>query len=264
MDINNKVQENIELLQHKLMELDSILKDEIKSIIIDGSIIRGDFCDGSSDIDITITTSDNITSVKNKVEEIIRDVQKDLPLRQYPRKPLIYDIQWQEIDLVEKTGKRKINDWNSMNIPKGYPKLWLYAFDSIKHHKVIYGQDITDKYTRIPSKHFVPIRIERIANSVSNLGDSVSAYEIENGGITQIKNAWEAIRCICIANGLESISKKDVYEFASILFKEKEELDIINDFKGFYIDNTDSNLVKGDFRKRLSDFTLHIIEKYGY
>ncbi|MBS4535066.1 hypothetical protein GOQ29_05460 [Clostridium sp. D2Q-14] len=258
------VLKNIKLLQQELLKMDSLIQDEIISIIIDGSVVRKDFLENSSDIDITITKSNNNIDldIKKRVEETIREVESKLPIREFPRKPLIYDIQWQNLEIVRETGHREIQEWNSSNIPSGYPKLWLYAFDSIKYHNVIYGEDMTELYTKISPKYFVPIRIERIIKSVKNLQGNISYYELNKGGITQIKNAWEAIRCICIANGLESINKNDVYRFSKELFKEREELLTIEDLYGFYLNKENSKLMVGDFRSRLCNFTLEIIEKY--
>lgn len=255
---------NISLLQHEFLRMKPLIQDEVISIMIDGSVAREDFIDSSSDIDITITSlgKSSDSYLKDKIEETIRNVQSDLPKREYPRKPLMYDIQWQDINVVKETGKRRIHEWNSTNTPKGYPKLWLYAFDCIKYHNVLIGQDITELYTRIPPKYFVPIRLERILKSVEDLGENVSTYEIEKGAITQIKNAWEAIRCICIANDLKSIKKNDIYTFARRLFKDREELSLIEDLKEFYINGKSSKLISGSFRNRLSNFTLNLIKKY--
>lgn len=180
MAMLNEVLENIKLLQHELIKINPLIQDEVVSVIIDGSVVRGDFIESSSDIDITITVLNNNMDlyIKNQIEETIKNVQNELPIREYPRKPLIYDIQWQNIYSVKETGQREIHEWNSNNIPKGYPKLWLYAFDSIKYHNTIYGQDITGLYTKIPPKYFVPIRIERIMKSVEDLGENISAYEL--------------------------------------------------------------------------------------
>jgi len=92
-----------------------------------------------SDAIIITTAHKNIDlQVKKHVEEVIKNIQSKLPKREYPRKPLVYDIQWQDINTVKECGQRQLNEWSANNIPKGYPKLWLYAFDSIKHHIVIY------------------------------------------------------------------------------------------------------------------------------
>lgn len=224
--ILNLVIENIRLLKYEFEKTNSSIQNEIVSVIIDGSVVRGDFIEDSSDIDITITTfrKDIDLQIKNNIEETIKNIQKKLPIRQYPRKPLIYDIQWQDINTVKDCGKRMIYEWNKDNIPSGYPKLWLYAFDSIKHHIVIYGQDVTQFYTKIEPQYFIPVRMERIRKSAMDLGDRVSDYELNNGGITQIKNAWEAIRCICISKGLLSIMKNDIFHFSKKLFLDTKDL----------------------------------------
>jgi hypothetical protein len=64
----------------------------------------------------------------------VENVQNKLPKREKLRKPLAYDVQWQDIDTVIDCGKRKLDEWNMNNIPSGYHKLWLYAFDSNKYH----------------------------------------------------------------------------------------------------------------------------------
>jgi len=261
--ILKKVQENIKQLEDELQKIDSSIKNEIVSVIIDGSFIRGDFIEDSSDIDITITTSHETVDldIKKQVEGVIESVQSKLPKREWPRKPLIYDIQWQDIETVKDCGQRVLDEWSQENIPRGYPKLWLYAFDSFKHYEVIYGEDITQYYTKIEPQDFIPIRMKRLQKSVMELGDRVSDYEADNGAITQIKNAWETIRCISIEKGLVSIRKEDVYEFGKGYFSDHKDLEMVDDLYYFYLNDPKSKLLEGDFRKKLYDFTLKIIEK---
>lgn len=260
----NEVLKNIELLKQQLEKVSLSVEKEIVSVIIDGSVIRGDFIEDSSDIDLTITTSSEKINVdlKSHIEELVKKTQSKLPKREYPRKPLLYDIQWQDINLVRECGERELRDWNVNNIPSGYPKLWLYAFDSIKHHEVIYGQDITQYYTKIKPQYFVPIRMKRIQKSVIDLGDKISDYEMNNGAITQIKNAWETIRCICVSKGLLSIKKDDIYLFSKTLFSERADLKIIEDLYCFYLSKENNKLLEGEFRKKLHDFTLDTIQQY--
>lgn len=225
--ILNEVLGNIKLLQFELQKVSSLIQSEIISVIIDGSVIRGDFIEDSSDIDITITTLNKKVDlqVKQHIEEVVKNIQSKLPKR-------------------------------------GYPKLWLYAFDSIKNHKVIYGQDITEFYTKIEPKYFVPIRVERIQRSVMDLNDRVSNYELDKGGITQIKNAWEAIRCICIHNGMLSIRKSDIFLFSKTIFSERADLEVIEDLYYFYLNKQNVKLLQGNFRRKLYHFTLNMIQKY--
>lgn len=262
--IRKKVLENIQQLKYDIQKINSSIEDEIYSIIIDGSIIRGDFVEESSDVDITITSfhKDVNLQVKRQLEEVIKNIEKKLPKREYPRKPLVYDVQWQDFDTIKECGRRKLNDWNPDNIPGGYPKLWLYTFDSIKHHIVIYGQDITCFYTTIEPKYFVPIRMKRLHKSVMEIGDRVSDYEMNYGAITQIKNAWETVRCICISKGLLSIRKNDIFLFCKTYFTDEEDLKMIEDLYYFFLGEQSSRLLEGSFRKRLYEFTLNLIQRY--
>ncbi|KIE46725.1 hypothetical protein U732_3469 [Clostridium argentinense CDC 2741] len=216
-----------------------------------------------SDASVITTTHKNIDlQVKKYVEEVIKNIQSKLPKREYPRKPLVYDIQWQDINTVKECGRRELNEWNVNNIPKGYPKLWLYAFDSIKHHVVIYGKDITQFYTKIEPQYFVPIRMEGIQKSVMDLGDRISDYDMKNATITQIKNAWKTIRCICISKGLLSINKNDIFIFCKTLFSDRSELEVIENLYNFYLNKENTKLLEGNFRKKLCDFSLSIIQRY--
>ncbi|WP_156456449.1 nucleotidyltransferase domain-containing protein [Abyssisolibacter fermentans] len=262
--ILNKVLENIQQLQCELQKISSSIQNEIVSVIIDGSIIRGDFIEDSSDIDITITTVHKNVDLQTKrhIEDVVKNIQSKLPKREQQRKPLFYDVQWQDIKTVKDCGHRLLNEWSIDNIPKGYPKLWLYAFDSIKYHEVIYGQDIICLYTKIEPQYFIPIRMKRIQKSVIDLGDRISDYDVNNGTITQIKNAWETIRCICIEKGLLSIRKNDVIQFCKEHFSDMGDLEIIEDLYYFYLNEKNTKLLEGNYRKKLYDFTLNMIQRY--
>ena len=233
----NQVLENIQLLKYELQKISSSIQNEIISVMIDGSVIRGDFIDESSDIDLTITTlHKNIDfHVKKIIEEVVRNVQSKLPKREKSRKPLIYDVQWQDIHTVKECGKSGIYEWSFNNVPSGYPKLWLYAFDSIKHHVVIYGQDLTGFYTKIAPQYFIPIRMKRLQKSIIELGEGTSAYDEENGTITQLKNAWEILRCISIEQGFVTIIKNDIFLFCRKHFSDTAELIIIEEIYNFYL-----------------------------
>jgi predicted nucleotidyltransferase len=52
----NPVLENIQLLKHEFQKISSSIQNEIIGVMIDGSVIRGDFIDDSSDIDLMVTT----------------------------------------------------------------------------------------------------------------------------------------------------------------------------------------------------------------
>ncbi len=259
-----KVLENIQLLQSKLRSLHSFIKDDIMSVMIDGSIARGDFINGSSDIDITITTVNKEINneIQNKVLETIEDCQKRLPIREYPQKPLMYDIHWQDINTVIECGKRDISEWNANNIPEGYPKIWLYAFDTINNHFVIYGEDVTSFYTKINPMEFTSIRMKGLEKSVMSLGNQVSKYDFNNGTITQIKSAWETIKCVCIEKGLLSVRKTDVFIFCLENLSEFKDMKTIEELY-LYLMKGDKSLLERDFRNMLYQFSLDMINKYS-
>jgi predicted nucleotidyltransferase len=54
--ILKQVLENIQLLKYELQKRSSSIQNEIINVMIDGSVIRGDFIDDSSDIDLMVTT----------------------------------------------------------------------------------------------------------------------------------------------------------------------------------------------------------------
>jgi predicted nucleotidyltransferase len=248
--------ENVNELQSKLINIKQL--DDVASIMVDGSLVRGDFLDEASDIDLTITTNKPVNEI-TKVVEIINICQNKLPKRVWPSKPLKYDIQWQDIDTVRETGKRSINEWSINNIPTGYPRLWLYAFDGMKFHKIIYGDDVTKLYTKISPCDFVPLRLERLKRSVTEIGSSESDYEKSYGAITQVKNAWETVRAYCLATGLESINKTDVYGHIKKVVTDKELLKTIEILWDFYHGKYEIENAQ-EFRENLYNFSLNLLK----
>ncbi len=104
--------------------------------------------------------------------------------------------------------------------------------------------------------------MEKIQKYIIDLGDRISDYEVNNGAITQIKNAWETIRCICMYKGLLSIRKNDIFLFCNGHFSGTRDLEIIEDLYYFYFNEKNSKLLEGDFRKKLYDFTINMIKTY--
>lgn len=82
------------------------------------------------------------------------------------------------------------------------------------------------------------------------------------GAITQIKNAWETIRCICIEKGLYCLKKNDIFLFCKKHISDTDDLKLIEDLYYFYLNEQNSMLLEGDFRKKLYYFTLNMIQKY--
>ena len=234
--------------------------NNVISIIVDGSFVRGDFLDNNSDIDITITVNDVRNGVNKEIVHFLNELEANLPKRDVSHKPLKYDVQWQSYSDVLKLGKLSIDEWNGSLIPSGYPKLWLYAFDVVNHHRVIYGPDVTVHYSRIDPDNFVALRIERLKNACVSLMGNIGNYEIEHGGITQIKNTFEIMRALYLSKGFKSINKHEVCNY------------YLEDRMDEASKNTSMKLIKyilyqkiddiSIFRKELYEYSMKMIEEY--
>lgn len=186
----------------------------VSSVIVDGSYARGDFLPDASDLDLTITVTDEAKADgAASFDEALAAMAADMPRREIGRKPLRLDTQWQTEDVVSSSGRMRADEWTEAAIPAGYPKLWLYAFDSIQHHVVLFGRDVTDHYTRLPPVCFIRLRLERLRKAVTAAADGVTDYDATHGTISQMRNAWELMRLICLQQGVRDIRKSAVLAF---------------------------------------------------
>lgn len=184
----------------------------IVSVLLDGSFVRGDFWPGVSDVDVTVTleAASCAAEAETEIQRLLDDHARTFSSRPAGRKPLRFDVQTQTLDEVTRAARRPVEEWTADNVPPGYPKLWLYAFDGIRHHAVLYGEDMTERYTRLSPAAFVPIRLTRLGRAVAATGDGIPEYDRAHGTITQMKNVWEIMRAVHLARGGSSIAKSDV------------------------------------------------------
>lgn len=226
--------------------------------MVDGSYVRGDFGQNNSDIDLTITFAgfSKIQVSQEKVKRFVSEQAAVISKRSPNRKPFSFDIQWQSLEQVIDTGRRGIEDWTEENIPSGYPKLWLYAFDQINNHRVLLGEDVTQFYTQIEPKSFVGLRLSRLEKAAETIKGERSKYELENGGISQIKNAFEVLRAIYLSKGFLSIDKFRICQYFEELtdFPEPRTTKrLINYIRTQEIDDID------EFRNELYNYTRIVI-----
>ena len=185
------------------------------SVMVDGSLIRGDFLPNASDVDLTITFGSDLAGppVCSALEAILAEIDQvcaDLPVREWPAKPLQFDVHLQTVADVDCTRERELLDWNIEDIPPGYPKLWLYAFDVVRHHLVLFGHDVTVDFCKLPPKTFVPLRMKQIHSEAVIAGAGPTEYDRQHKTISQAMYAWEAIRALQIHYGGDSIKKDEV------------------------------------------------------
>lgn len=239
----------------------------VVSVILDGSWVRGDFQPGVSDLDLTVTLADHPASLSKVVSALTRyfaDHSAKFPKRSPGRKPLAWDIQWQSLAEVDAAGQRTLSEWSADDVPAGYPKLWLYAFDSRLHHTVLYGEDVIERYTRLPPRAFVPIRLERLRRSVEALGGNVSDYDRAHGTITQMKNAWETMRLVHLGLGGASIAKDDVAAGWMRAIRDESLLDGGNKIASYYRDPSHypDNIDVTAFRCFLYSFAQSALQRF--
>ena len=267
------IRDAVDELARRLTALEDRLDEKPVSVMLDGSFVRGDFLVHASDLDMTVTFSDaadaqSIRASQQRIQSVPADVLGRLPAREWPRKPLHVDFQWQTVGDIVATAGRRDEEWTADAVPPGYPKLWLYAFDVIEHHRIIVGDDLTSLYTRREPAFFVPVRLERLRRSCLKAGAEPTTYDKEHSTITQMKNAWEAMRAVQLRYGTRTIHKREVIaNWRKVVpdFPGKETGDRI---WGFYCGDAlasvgNSAALIDAFRKQLHHFTLDVVSRFA-
>jgi predicted nucleotidyltransferase len=116
-----------------------ILGKSLYSLILFGSLVRGDFREGVSDIDFFAVVIDD--SIIPTLKSILNECCKDLKIVEI-------DLAWEYFENI------------SDPLKKGYPFkfLTIYLEDFILNHIVVYGKDIVDLIPRYELRVLVPWR----------------------------------------------------------------------------------------------------------
>lgn len=178
-----------------LKSLEKDVQDNIISAIVFGSLARGDFISGISDIDLLVVFK-NETPI-GKINEILSGIYKIAEkwkgLSKYEK---VIDIPWLfEKDLPMKGSEKK----------SPFKFLGIYAFDFVRHYRVIFGKDIA-KNLRVPNpKELIKERANRILKLLEKWSKEKNHYMIKI-------LAGEAIRLAQIAFGEVTIDKRKVFK----------------------------------------------------
>lgn len=277
-----RIEEVLALLQEKLRAFSGRLRSRLVSVQLDGSYVRGDFLTQASDLDLTVTlegaqTPEDAAEDHHRLADFFSFYS--LPQRPTGARPLFLDIQWQTIDEVRATAARKAADWSADNVPAGYPKLWLYAFDQRRHHRILFGEDLTSEYTALPPAFFAPLRLTRIRRAALRDGEGVTPYDRAHGTVTQMKHAWEAVRAAVLWYGGTSLCKQQVWSDFGRLVPHFSGRELLADFPALYQMQPTSSSGDGDkvfvrdfscqkhttdFRRKLFFFTISLLEQLGF
>ena len=174
------------------------VKSIIYSIVVFGSLVRGDFVDDVSDIDILIVFKNGAPQESiRSVLDAVRGVEARFNVC---KNFSVLDVVWvyeEEIPLVNRFTKTFFKFFT------------IYAFDFIKNSEVIYGEDFRDRLFVKNPKFWVPSRIIRLKKLFKKW--------VEDGNARMLMIlAGEVIRLAQIAFGKPTINKWDVIK----LFRE--------------------------------------------
>ncbi len=169
------------------------LKRKIVSVVLFGSLLRGDFVPSVSDIDLLIVFSNDAS--RQDIERILKALyvigEKYSGFSKYDK---VIDIPWILEKELPKKGSGKKSIFKFLNI---------YAFDFVKHSMVLYGRDITSEIEIPDPKSLIIDRAKRILKLLEK-------HESENNKYMIKILAGEAIRLAQITYGEATIDKRKV------------------------------------------------------
>ncbi|KPU62581.1 nucleotidyltransferase [Thermococcus sp. EP1] len=179
----------IECIKNKI-EKNRELRDELYSLILYGSFVRGDFIEGVSDLDFFAVIKDNekvIASLKIVLEECCANLGA-----------VEIDLAWEYLENLDDP------------LHKGFPFkfLTIYQQDFLEHHVVIYGDDITSLLPRYYFKDLLKWRIERLLASINKFSGNLKMLHI---------GAGEVVRLLALIHGARSLRKKEVLRVLEII-----------------------------------------------
>ncbi len=183
----------VNAIKETIYKLPEKYKTRLYSVVLFGSLVRGDFIDDVSDVDILIVFRNGTSN--SEIEYII-DKIKNIP-GNIPGEGCYeaIDLVWlyeKELPLVNQPVKSP------------FKFLSIYAFDFIKNSKILYGVDFRDAMVvENPRKWIIP-RVNRLRNLLKK-----SLNERNDKMLTIL--AGETIRLAQLVFGKPTINKKDVF-----------------------------------------------------
>jgi len=160
------------------------LTKRLYSLILFGSYVRGDFIEGVSDLDFFAVFSDPAEESIPKLVEILKECTQGINYK-------LIDLPCVNIIDLREPLKQK----NPLKF------LTFYQEDFLRHHKVVYGEDITGILPSYEKKALQRARAEQLIRAPQRFKDNPELL---------LLSAGETARFEAIINGSNSISKVDV------------------------------------------------------
>jgi len=169
--IKNKIKESPELV------------DELYSLILYGSAVRGDFIKGISDLDFfaVVKSRDDILPL---LREILEECTKNAGAVEV-------DLAWEFLE--------NLKDPLNKGVP--FKFLTIYQEDFLRNHVVIYGEDITQILSKYRFEELVEWRVKRLLTLAHTNRGNLKMLHITAG---------EVARLLALLNGAKTLKKDDI------------------------------------------------------
>jgi len=184
------MEELVDKLCIDLKESLSRLRDldrKLYSLILYGSIVRGDFILGVSDIDFFAVVMDE--SIIPWLKELLIDICKDLEVSEV-------DLAWEYLE--------NLND----PLNKGYPFkfLTIYQDDFVRNSIVIYGRDVVGMLPKYDTNSLVTWRCRFLLNLLDQYRGNIKMLHIIAGETARLL-AWIEKRSLHKKDVLKALTK---------------------------------------------------------
>jgi len=160
------------------------LREELHSLILFGSYVRGDFVDGVSDLDFFAVINESNERCIARLTLLLEVCTKNVKRREV-------DLAWSYLEELD----------DPLN--KGYPFnfLTIYQDDFLGNRVVVYGEGIDGVFPRYDWRTLIGWRAERLLENL----------ERDRGNPKMLRiGAGQVIRLLALVNGADGIGKDDV------------------------------------------------------
>lgn len=214
----------------KRIESNLTLKDNIFSLIMFGSYVRGDFISGVSDLDFfaVIEKYDKFT-----ISELKKILER-----------CCEKIEAVEIDLA---WELKSNLKNPLHCGHPFKFLTIYQEDFLKHHIIIYGEK--PEIPKYDFRSLIPFRCSFILQSASHFRKNKKMLHILAG---------EICRLLAILGGSKSLKKDEIMKHLLVI-GDKKAIEIYS----AYLEGRKMNFKEKELIEFIESRCKTIIEKYG-
>ena len=157
----------------------------IHSLVLFGSYVRGDFVPGLSDLDFLVVARNEPPDM-DRLKEIIEGCAEGIDYK-------LVDLPWERLDSLR----------DPMRLGYGFKFLTIYQRDFLKHHEVVYGEEVAHLIPLYPMDELIRWRTERLADSGKLIEENPDLAPVVAG---------EVCRLIAVINGAQDISKQSILE----------------------------------------------------